>query len=95
VELDDVLLAELMCPLSGPGSVGADSFGVFSQVFSMPALGLDPYAMHTVRIELSAPGDPVCYLDNLRVWNAVPEPATLSLLALGALALLRRRKRRA
>ena len=95
VELDGLLLSELACPLFGPGSVGADSFGFFSEVFSMYAIGLDPTEMHTLRIELSAPGDPVCYLDNLRVWNAVPEPATLSLLALGGLGFLRRRRRRA
>ena len=91
VELDGLLLAELACPLFGPGCVGADAFGFFSEVFSMYELGLDPNEMHTLRIELSAPGDPVAYLDNLRVWNAIPEPATLALLAAAILSLARRR----
>jgi len=92
IELDDKLLAEILAPSSGAGAPGSDSFGFFSQVFSMAGLGLDPYAMHTLRIELSAPGDPVCYLDNLRVWNAVPEPATVALLSVAALLLRRRRR---
>ena len=88
VLLGDKLLADIQCPLTGPGSVGAASFATFSQVFSLSDLAIDPNKMYSLRLKLSAADDPVCYFDNLTVSNAVPEPSTLALLGVGVISLL-------
>ena len=43
------------------------------------------------RIRFDQPWDSVCYVDYITI-TAIPEPATLSLLALGGLTLLRRKR---
>jgi hypothetical protein len=94
VTLDNRLLIELACLGSGPGSEGADDFASFFGVFSMSNLGLDANEMHTWRIELSAFGDPVAYIDSIRAWNAVPEPATVLLFACSVLAMVKLNRRK-
>ena len=60
------------------------------------ALGLDSSVEHELSLRFSAVGDPTLYVDDLAaVVEPIPEPATLSLLALGGLAMLKRRRRNA
>jgi hypothetical protein len=97
VKLDNKNIAEISCPLSGPGSIHSSSFATFMEQFSLVDLGLSEDEIYSLRIELSAPGDPICYFDNLVVANAVPEPTSLALIITSIISLLsyawRRRQR--
>lgn len=96
VLLDDRLLAEIVCPASGLGSVGADQFASFYQVFPLGDMGFDTTEMLRLKILLSNLGDPTAYLDDLSVWGieGVPEPPCSLLAASGLLGLLAFRVRR-
>jgi hypothetical protein len=91
--LDDHLLQVIML-----GAGPADSRS-YEGIFDVAALGLSPDTAGVFKLVLSGRGDPEVYIDNLLLGSAasgaIPEPATLTLLALGGLAgLLRRRSRR-
>jgi hypothetical protein len=86
MKLGDKNIAEIDCPASGPGSINSNIFGDFSQHFSLADLGLSAEEVYSFKIELSAPGDPTCYLDNLVV-SEVPEPSTLTILGISAFGL--------
>jgi hypothetical protein len=93
VYLDGKFLLELACPEDGAGSIGADEFGQYDYSFALADLGLDPMLPHDLRFEVCSARDPLFYLDDLRVWNPVPEPATFTLLLVSGLwALLARRR---
>lgn len=90
VMLDGRTLAEIACPASGPGGVGAERFASFYEVFPLADLGFDTAEMLRLTVQLSHAGDPAAYLDNLTVWGIepVPEPATHMLALLGLFGLL-------
>ena len=95
VKLDTTTIGTLLCPSSGPGSVGSGTFGHFDVTVVLSDFGLDPNAPHQLRLELTSAGDPLVYLDDLLVSNpnAVPEPAAISLVSLVGMLLVVRRKR--
>jgi len=97
ISLGDEILGEVLCPADGPGAVGAADFGLFEHTFVLEDLSLDSEVVHSLRIEVASPDDPLCYLDDLEVWCAVPEPSSVTILVLGALHLSspsRHRRRR-
>ena len=87
-EFGDILLDRIHAPASGPGM---DSYGRYTNRFTLQNWHL-PVGDYGLKIELTNTGDPVMFMDDLSI-TTMPEPATMSLLALGGLALLRRRKK--
>jgi len=75
---------------------------IFQQLLSTQGVTLDPDATNADLFTLSEDGHTISFnflnggsnVDQIRIITTVPEPATLSLLAFGALGLLARRRRR-
>lgn len=85
--LDGVVLDEIY-------SEGTTGFVLYSETFELDGFGLTP-GQRFLELKLANPDalDPQAYLDDLLVSTVVPEPATLGLLVIGALGVLRRRRR--
>lgn len=79
-----------------------DADAIFGELLSTQGVTLDPDATNADLFTLSEDGHTISFnflngganVDQVRIMTAVPEPATVSLLAFGALGLLARRRRR-
>ncbi len=91
IKLDGILVDTISAPLSGDGSPGSPNMANYNKTIDIIGVGITPGELD-LTFELVNQGDPELHLDNLQVTN-VPEPASLSLLAIGGLALIRRRKK--
>lgn len=86
-----VLMDTIAAPTIGDGSPGNTNNAHYSGTFDLVAAGLTPGDMD-VAFELVHDGDPELHIDNVQVSAVVPEPMTVSLLAVGVLLLVRRRR---
>lgn len=91
VLIGDVVVDTIVAPATGDGSPGSVVAAHYSATFSLSSAGLTPGDLD-VGLELVNDGDPELYLDNLQVTSVIPEPMGLSLLAVGVLAIFRRRR---
>ena len=82
------LVDTVLAPAGGPGR---DSLAAYDERFDLAAFGLAEGDC-PLTFRLSNQGDPEFFMDGLMVSSPLPEPATLALVALGALGVLRRRK---
>ena len=90
IKLDGIIVDTVPAPLSGDGSPGSPNMAHYNETIDIIGAGLAPGELD-LTLELVNQSDPELHLDNLQVTN-VPEPATLGLLLLGGLALLRRKR---
>ena len=86
VKLGGTVVDTVLAPGDGDGSSGGVAMAHYAGTFDVATPGEVDFGLELVNV-----GDPELYVDNIQI-TAVPEPATLSLLAAGAAALLRRRR---
>ncbi|MFP4054214.1 MAG: PEP-CTERM sorting domain-containing protein [Phycisphaerae bacterium] len=85
VLVDGAVIDTIVAPTEGPGSPGSGVWAQYERTIDVTA-----GSTMSFEVRLSNDGDPDVYIDDLSV---TPEPTTLALLALGALPVIRRRKR--
>ena len=96
IELQGTLLDHIHSPLDDPDAIdlGRDTYAEYDKWFNLTALGFTEGTTRDLTFTLANIGDPEIRLDGLRIeTSGIPEPATLSLLAVGGLAMLRRRRK--
>jgi hypothetical protein len=97
IDLQGTLLDKIFSPLDDPDAIdlGRDIYAEYDKWFNLTALGFTNGTTRDLTFTLANIGDPEIRLDGLRIeTSGIPEPATLSLLALGGLLAMKRRRGR-